>query len=125
MNKKRDKPARARAENTLIQEYFNFKNNGCFVEVGANDPTNYGSQSYHLEINLRWNGVLIEPVPEMAEKCRQTRSNCKVFECACIDTVQDEKIKLYIPESSNQDDVLHSKASIGKNIDDGNFSSYK
>lgn len=125
MNKKRDKPARARAENTLIQEYFNFKNNGCFVEVGANDPTNYGSQSYHLEINLRWNGVLIEPVPEMAEKCRQTGSNCKVFECACIDTVQDEKIKLYIPESSNQDDVLHSKASIGKNIDDGNFSSYK
>jgi hypothetical protein len=124
MNKKRDKPARARAENTLIQEYFNFKNNGCFVEVGANDPTNYGSQSYHLEINLRWNGVLIEPVPEMAEKCRQTRSNCKVFECACIDTVQDEKIKLYIPESSNQDDVLHSKASIGKNIDDGKKQGY-
>lgn len=124
MNKKRDKPARARAENTLIQEYFNFKNNGFYVEVGANDPTGFGSQSYHLEKNLHWDGVLIEPVPEMAEKCRQTRFNCNVFECACIDTDQDEKITLYIPESSNRDEMLHSKSSIGKNIDDGNYSSY-
>ncbi len=123
--KKRDKVARAREENTLIQGYFEFKTNGCFVEVGANDPTNFGSQSYHLEKDLNWQGVLIEPVPELAEKCRATRPNSKVFESACIDSNFTEKIKLYIPKSSINGEELHSKSSIGKNIDDGNFSEYR
>ena len=52
MSKIRNNPARAHVENILVQEYFNHKKNGIFVEVGANDPTNVGSQSYHLEQNL-------------------------------------------------------------------------
>ncbi len=125
MSRKRDKVVRARSENALIQEYFDFKIKGCFVEVGANDPTNFGSQSYHLEKNLNWHGVLIEPVPEMAEKCRQNRPNSIVYECACVGSDTIETIILYIPQSLNAGKELHSKSAIGKNIDDGNYSSHK
>jgi len=125
MSKPRDKVARAKAENALIQEYFDFKKNGCFIEVGANDPTSFGSQSFHLETTLDWHGVLIEPVPEMAEKCRSSRPNAMVFECACIETNDVGKLTLYIPQSLDKEEDLHSKSAIGKNIDDGNYSVHR
>jgi len=125
MSKPRDKVARAHAENTLIQEYFDFKKNGCFVEVGANDPSSFGSQSFHLETKLGWHGVLIEPVPEMAVKCRQSRPKSVVFECACIDSDAVTKLTLYIPQSLGLKVDLHSKSAIGKNIDDGNYSLHR
>jgi len=125
MSKPRDKVARAEAENALIQEYFNFKKNGFFVEVGANEPTSFGSQSYHLETKLNWQGVLIEPVPEMANKCRSARPNAKVFECACIDSDDVDELTLFIPQSSDQQENFYSKSAIGKNIDDGNYHQHR
>jgi len=59
MTKVRDKQARSHAENLLIRDYFENKENGYFVEVGANDPTDHGSQSWHLENNLKWIGTLV------------------------------------------------------------------
>lgn len=125
MTKVRDKQARSLAENILIRDYFDNKENGFFVEVGANDPTNHGSQSWHLETKLDWHGVLIEPVPEMAAKCRASRPNSIIFECACIDSDHVNKLTLFIPQSSNNKENLYSKSAIGKNIDDGNYSLHK
>ena len=53
---------------------------GFFVEVGANDPRD-NSQTWHLE-QAGWNGVLIEPQPDLADKLRKMRK-AQVFAVAC------------------------------------------
>src|ERR1051326_9327212 len=52
---------------------------GPFVEVGANDPVQL-SQTHHLE-RLGWDGILIEPLREYAERLRSKR-RARVFEVA-------------------------------------------
>ncbi len=64
----------------LLQAYFAQQSCGYFVEVGANDPQRY-SQTWHLE-QRGWTGVLIEPLPDLAEKLRRRR-RAKVYEFAC------------------------------------------
>ncbi len=54
---------------------------GWFVEAGANDGF-LQSNTYHLARFQRWRGVLIEPVPHLAEQCRKRRPESKVYECA-------------------------------------------
>ncbi len=66
-------------EQQLVREFFDGVS-GFFVEVGANHPRS-GSQSWHLE-QRGWSGILVEPLPELAEKLRQMRS-AKVFCAAC------------------------------------------
>src|SRR5215470_16901532 len=53
---------------------------GTFVEVGAFEPVSL-SQTWHLE-QRGWNGLLIEPVPQHAERLRAAR-RAKVVELAC------------------------------------------
>lgn len=70
------RPAR---EKLLVREFFG-DTNGFFVDIGANDP-HHGSQSWHLE-QAGWQGILVEPQPELAAKLREARS-AKVFAVAC------------------------------------------
>jgi FkbM family methyltransferase len=53
---------------------------GYFVEVGANHPV-VGSQSFDLELR-GWQGVLIEPQPDLAEELAKVRK-ANVFAVAC------------------------------------------
>jgi len=53
---------------------------GYFVEVGANEPR-ARSQTWHLE-QAGWNGLLIEPQPDLAQELRALRM-AKVFAVAC------------------------------------------
>ena len=77
----------------LVQEFFGGAT-GYFVEVGANDPRN-GSQSWHLEKH-GWNGILIEPQPDLADKLRQDR-RAKVFAVACSTQENDgRKLPFYV-----------------------------
>lgn len=69
----------AERESALKEKFLGTKP-GFFVEVGANEPTE-GSQTWHLE-SLGWSGVLIEPLPNLAQRLRETRS-ATVVECAC------------------------------------------
>ena len=121
MTKKRDIFSRAKAENTLVKDYFESKRNGYFVEVGAHDPINFGSQSWHLENDLGWHGVLIEPIPELASMCRKYRPKSKVFECACIATESTNDISLFIPRSIHEGADILGRSAIEPNIDDGYF----
>lgn len=66
-------------EKLLVRDYFGARR-GFFVDVGANDPRQ-GSQSWHLE-QTGWDGVLVEPQPDLAAELRKTRS-AKVFAVAC------------------------------------------
>jgi FkbM family methyltransferase len=68
-------------EKELVWEFFNRKREGCFVEVGANDPV-AGSQTWLLEQN-GWRGVLVEPQAQLCEKLRSARPRSQVFQVAC------------------------------------------
>lgn len=55
---------------------------GVFVEAGANDGI-WQSNTYWLECR-GWTGVLIEPIPELYDKCRRTRPHATVVNCALV-----------------------------------------
>jgi FkbM family methyltransferase len=65
-----------------LAPYLNFRN-GVFVELGANDGRTQ-SNTYYLEKCLGWTGVLIEPLPRLAEQAKRNRRRSKVFNCACV-----------------------------------------
>lgn len=67
-------------ENELKEAFFGRSTHGFFVDVGANDPQ-LASQTWHLE-QLGWDGVLIEPQPDLAEELRKFRRT-KVYAVAC------------------------------------------
>ena len=67
------------SEQALVRSFF-ADASGFFVEVGANAPQ-MRSQSWHLE-QRGWNGVLVEPLPDMAAQLRQAR-RATVFAVAC------------------------------------------
>ncbi|MFG1250056.1 FkbM family methyltransferase [Xanthobacter flavus] len=54
---------------------------GIFVEVGAYDPV-FQSQTLHLEM-MGWKGLLVEPVPELANNLRASRQ-ARVAQVACV-----------------------------------------
>jgi FkbM family methyltransferase len=68
-----------RDETRLVQAFFQSRR-GYFVDVGANDPTDW-SQTFHLE-QLGWDGVLVEPQPDLAETLRRSRKAI-VYAVAC------------------------------------------
>ncbi len=67
-------------EDRWLEAHFDAKRSGFFVEVGAYDGVNL-SNTYHFE-QIGWTGVLVEPDPEMAERCRRERARSLTFQCA-------------------------------------------
>jgi FkbM family methyltransferase len=67
-------------EDKLKLEFFGGSRIGYFVDIGANDPKD-GSQTWPFE-KLGWEGVLIEPQQDLAERLRRDR-RAKVYAVAC------------------------------------------
>lgn len=65
-----------------LEKYLGFRN-GFFIEAGANNGYAQ-SNTYYLEKRLGWRGVLVEGIPELYEKCVQTRPGAMVFNCALV-----------------------------------------
>jgi FkbM family methyltransferase len=65
-----------------LKPYINFKD-GFFVEVGANDGVSQ-SNTLYFEKYLGWKGLLIEAIPEIAERCRQNRPKSITENCALV-----------------------------------------
>ena len=60
------------------------KNDGFFVELGANDGINQ-SNTYYFERYKGWRGILIEPNPQNFLKCLTNRSiKNKIYCNACV-----------------------------------------
>jgi FkbM family methyltransferase len=57
-----------------VLEYYNFKKNGYFIDIGASDGINE-SNTYLLEKEYNWNGICVEPIPFEYNKLIQNR-NC-------------------------------------------------
>ncbi len=67
-------------EDVLLWEYFGARNNGIFLEAGANHPTK-GSQTWLFEQH-GWTGILVEPMAKNCELLREHRPGSRVFQCA-------------------------------------------
>ena len=102
-------------EKKLVREFFKNKRNGFFIEVGANEPDEIYSQTFHLETELNWNGILIEPIDYLAQKLRENRPGAVVVECACTQPQKTGEAELFIPITENGDISGHS--SLELNID--------
>lgn len=65
-----------------LRKYMDFKN-GFFIEAGANDGITQSNTLYYEEY-LNWNGLLIEAIPALADRCRKNRPKCIVENCALV-----------------------------------------
>jgi hypothetical protein len=74
-------------EDRWLDAHFGAKRAGFFVEVGAYDGVNL-SNTYHFE-QCGWTGVLVEPDPDMAERCRRDRPRSVTFQCAAGDSASE------------------------------------
>lgn len=59
-----------------LEPYLDF-DGGFFVEAGANDGLSQ-SNTLYFEKYRKWRGLLVEPVPELARRCRKNRRKCIV-----------------------------------------------
>jgi FkbM family methyltransferase len=64
-------------EDRWLEQYFDGKRDGHFVDVGAYDGRVI-SNTYHLEKHLGWTGILVEPHPV-------NNRTCRVFACAAAE----------------------------------------
>lgn len=110
-------------EKKLIRNFFGNKRGGIFVEVGANDPTSPESQSHHLETELGWSGLLVEPIPYLAELARRERPNSKVCECVCTSPGKVGALELLIPKVRGE--LMTGHASLQANIDEHNYQDFE
>lgn len=74
-----------------LEKYVN-KNNGVFLEIGANDGFKQ-SNTYYFEKIRNWKGILIEPIPELYERCKRKRKRSEVFNCLCSSPEDTGKTK--------------------------------
>jgi FkbM family methyltransferase len=81
------KPAIFDMDNKL-QKYLSYSN-GFFIEAGANNGFDQ-SNTYYLEKFKNWQGVLIEPIPELYEQCVAERTQSRVFNCALVSQDYDQ-----------------------------------
>ncbi len=68
---------------SLFELFFGRSSTGVFVEVGAFDGYEYSNTS--CLVDRGWSGILIEPVPEFAQRCRTRyagNDNVEVVEMA-------------------------------------------
>ncbi len=65
-----------------LEKYLDF-DGGFFVELGANDGYSQ-SNTYYFEAIRRWQGVLIEPIPDACTAAARLRRRSRVFNCACV-----------------------------------------
>jgi FkbM family methyltransferase len=62
----------------LFENFFKEKSNGFYLDIGAHDGITL-SNTYLFE-KLGWDGVCIEPIPDVFTKLKSNR-NCKLFNC--------------------------------------------
>jgi FkbM family methyltransferase len=67
-------------EDLVIAKILNYKSNGFFIDVGANDPIRLNNT--YLFYKNGWQGISAEPIPSLAKKIRSVRSTDIVLEKA-------------------------------------------
>tara|TARA_B100001057_G_scaffold55748_1_gene49521 strand:- start:131 stop:985 length:855 start_codon:yes stop_codon:yes gene_type:complete len=79
--------SQAGQDKMIKKNFFDGKKNGFFIEIGAYDGIS-GSNCYHFERFLNWDGIAIEPSDIQFEKLKKNRK-CKVLNNAISDEVKE------------------------------------
>ena len=79
--------SQAGQDKMIKKNFFDGKKNGFFIEIGAYDGIS-GSNCYHFERFLNWDGIAIEPSNIQFEKLKKNRK-CKVLNNAISDEVKE------------------------------------
>lgn len=95
-------------EKELICDFFKGKESGFFIEVGANEPDLIFSQTFHLEKNYNWRGILIEPIDYLYDKLKHVRTGAKAFQVACTSKEKTGIATLKIPVSGDHEITGHA-----------------
>ena len=66
-----------------LVELFNKKENGFYIELGANTGLNVSNTAL-LEAKYNWTGILIEPSTWGCEECKKNRPNNIILQYACV-----------------------------------------
>ncbi len=67
-------------EDFLLWQFFGFRRSGFFLDIGAHDGISLSNTRSFEEQG--WRGICVEPVPDVADRCRQLRD--RVVQAACI-----------------------------------------
>ncbi len=80
---------------SLYEAVFGQRRDGFFVEVGAFDGISFSNSSCLAAVG--WRGVLVEPVPTFAARCRERYAdNPRVQVCECAVGADDREIELIV-----------------------------
>ena len=102
-------PFRAQhGEDRILFEYFGRKRSGYYAEVGAFNGVDL-SNSYFFE-QSGWSGVLVEPHPGLAERCRRDRPRAAVFACAVVPPGAPPTVALEVSDGAE----LYSSLKMGR-----------
>lgn len=84
---------------------------GYFIDIGAATGT-WISNSYHLEKDLGWTGICVEPMPEAFEKLKADRQ-CRTFNLAVDDkngkakfTIKGEMSQIVFDNDADNRDIF-------------------
>lgn len=61
--------------NEIYNNLFGYKENGTFIEIGANDGQSFSNTCFLADIG--WHGVYVEPIKEYYQKCKTRHENNK------------------------------------------------
>lgn len=85
-------------QDRFIDEFFDKKENGFFVDVGANEGVRI-SNTYSLEKYRNWKGICIEPLPEEFKKLQENRSSINLN--ICVSDFEGETDFTYVEGYAN------------------------
>ena len=77
--------SQAGQDKVIKNHFFPNKKNGFFLEIGAYDGIE-GSNCFHFEKFLNWNGIAFEPSKVQYEKLKKNR-NCKILNKAMSNSI--------------------------------------
>lgn len=103
-----------------LKKYLNYRN-GTYIELGANDGL-FSSNTYHLQKQLNWKGILIEPALDLYFKCKRNRGNCNlVLNYACVPFSYKEKFvtMIYSGAMTTTDDLQNEIENPGNHAKSG------
>lgn len=73
----------------LLDSLFKHKENGFFIELGANDGLTQSNTAL-LEFYRGWKGVLVEPSLNAYTECCKNRPASTCFNLACVSNTFEE-----------------------------------
>ncbi len=61
-------------QDRFVLECLNYKRGGTFLEIGSNDPVKINN-TYPLEVNYGWRGIMVEYEPRYLQSYKEKRPN--------------------------------------------------